>query len=161
MFFDEFGGHLAAVMLRSSSSTITTNTTKAAYLNFYLIFIHISLLLITTIYSSSHISFDIGSGAASQILREVAHQVLTIPRPVYISFRTHQQPLLLPLAFIDTYNRISYSNVTLKFYPDTVRLKANNLRVQTISNIAPNIWPIGFGDETVHFTFFVSFNFLI
>ncbi|VDK42162.1 unnamed protein product [Gongylonema pulchrum] len=105
---------------------------------------------------SSDVSFDIGSGAASQLIREAAHQVLSNPRPVYLSFRTQHQPLLLPLAHIKTYNRISYSNVTIKFYPDTVRLKASNVRVQSRSNITPNIWPMSFGDETVDFGLYMT-----
>lgn len=106
--------------------------------------------------SSSEVSLDVGSGAASQLIREAIHQVLSSPRPLYLSFRTHHQPLLLPLAYIKTYNRISYSNVTIKFYPDTIRLTASNIRVHSKSDIRPNIWPMSFGDETIDLGLFMG-----
>lgn len=105
---------------------------------------------------ASDVSLDIGSGAASQLIREAAHQLLSSPRSLYLSFRTHRKPLLLPLAYIKTYNRISYSNVTVKFYPDTIRLKASSVRINSKSNITPNIWPVSFGDETIDFAVYVS-----
>lgn len=111
--------------------------------------------------SSSEVSLDVGSGAASQLIREAIHQVLSSPRPLYLSFRTHHQPLLLPLAHIKTYNRISYSNVTIKFYPNTVRLTASNIRVHSKSDIRPNIWPMSFGDETIDLGLFVSYSFVL
>ncbi|OZC09135.1 hypothetical protein X798_03882 [Onchocerca flexuosa] len=106
--------------------------------------------------SASDVSLDIGSGAASQLIREATHQLLNSPRPLYLSFRTHQKPLLLPLAYIKTYNRISYSNVTVKFYPDTIRLKASSVRINSKSNITPNIWPVSFGDETIDLAVYVG-----
>ncbi|VDN01272.1 unnamed protein product [Thelazia callipaeda] len=99
---------------------------------------------------ASDVSFDIGSGAVSQLIREATYRLLRSPRPLYLSFRTQDKPLLLPLAYIKTYNRISYSNFTVRFYPNTIRLKANNVRMHSVSNITPNIWPISFGDETVN-----------
>ncbi|KAL3982866.1 hypothetical protein ACH3XW_48855 [Acanthocheilonema viteae] len=106
--------------------------------------------------TASDVSLDIGSGAASQIIREATHQLLSSSRSLYLSFRTHRKPLLLPLAYIKTYNRISYSNVTVKFYPDTIRLKANSVRINSKSNITPNIWPVSFGDETIDLTIYVG-----
>uniref|UniRef100_A0A915PS82 Fatty-acid and retinol-binding protein 1 n=1 Tax=Setaria digitata TaxID=48799 RepID=A0A915PS82_9BILA len=108
--------------------------------------LYLSNLLFT---EASDVSLDIGSGAASQLLRQAAHQLLSSSRPLYLSFRTDEKPLLLPLAYIKTYNRISYSNVTVKFYPDTIRLKVSSIRIHSKSNITPNIWPVSFGDETV------------
>ncbi|EJW78870.1 hypothetical protein WUBG_10218, partial [Wuchereria bancrofti] len=107
----------------------------------YLTFSAQLLYLKYSIITASDLSLDIGSGAASQLIREAAHQLLSSPRSLYLSFRTHESPLLLPLAYIKTYNQISYSNVTVKFYPDTIRLKASSVRINSKSNITPNIWP--------------------
>lgn len=125
----------------------------------YLLPVHLAFsiqLLYLQYATASDISFDIGSGAASQIIREAAHQLLSSPRSLYLSFRTHRKPLLLPLAYVKTYNRISYSNVSVKFYPDTIRLKASSVRINSKSNITPNIWPVSFGDETIDVAVYVS-----
>ncbi|KAK6111244.1 hypothetical protein QQG55_42895 [Brugia pahangi] len=122
----------------------------------YLTFSAQLLYLKYSVITASDLSLDIGSGAASQLIREAAHQLLSSPRSLYLSFRTHESPLLLPLAYIKTYNRISYSNVTVKFYPDTIRLKASSVRINSKSNITPNIWPVSFGDETVDLAVYVG-----
>ncbi|KHN86011.1 hypothetical protein Tcan_09501 [Toxocara canis] len=98
----------------------------------------------------SFIALDVGSGAASQLIREALHHVLTQPRPTHLTLATHERPLLASLANVVTSNRISYSNVTLRFYPDTVRVKASNVHVESLSNVSANVWPMSFGDEMVN-----------
>lgn len=107
--------------------------------------------------TASDISLDIGSGAASQLVDEAAHHLLSSPRSLSLSFRTQQKPLLLPLACVKTYNIISYANVTVKFYPGTIRLKARSVRINSKSNITTSIWPLSFGDEIVDVAVYVSY----
>uniref|UniRef100_A0A914ZV50 Fatty-acid and retinol-binding protein 1 n=1 Tax=Parascaris univalens TaxID=6257 RepID=A0A914ZV50_PARUN len=99
---------------------------------------------------SSFISLDVGSGAASQLIREALHHVLTTPRATRHTLATHERPLLASLVNVVTVNRVAYSNVTLRFYPDTVRVKASNVRVESVSNVSANVWPMSFGDEIVN-----------
>lgn len=116
-----------------------------------------SLFLFFAIFASD-LSLDVGSGAASQLLRKATNLALNSPRPLQFTLNTHQQPFLSSLALIETTNRISYSNLTIKFSPEIIHLLANDVKLYSISNVSPNIWPVSFGDEVVDFTVQVRFT---
>uniref|UniRef100_A0A0N4V4W9 Fatty-acid and retinol-binding protein 1 n=1 Tax=Enterobius vermicularis TaxID=51028 RepID=A0A0N4V4W9_ENTVE len=108
--------------------------------------------------ASSDVSIDVGSGAASQLLREALHQVLRTPRAAQVSLRTRPEPLLPSLAKIDAENRIYFENVTFQFESKLIRLNAYNVRIQSVSTITPNLWPMSFSNEIIHLDFYVSFS---
>ncbi|MFH4975887.1 hypothetical protein AB6A40_002596 [Gnathostoma spinigerum] len=113
-------------------------------------------LFVIKICGSSKLSVDIGSGAASQILREVTYQILDSPRTLWIDVENQDEPLLASLLHISTATRISYANLSVKFYPEILRLKLSGLNIATDSNLVTDSWPITLGSEMINLSVHVD-----
>uniref|UniRef100_A0A0N5AN04 Fatty-acid and retinol-binding protein 1 n=1 Tax=Syphacia muris TaxID=451379 RepID=A0A0N5AN04_9BILA len=137
----------------ATSSVRQATTSVQQQRQIHSISLTLTLLLLQSIISvtnAADVSVDIGAGAASQLVREVLHQVLSTPRSTQISLRTSPTPFLPSLAKIDAENRLFFDDVKFEFDSKLIRLNANKVRIRSISTITPKLWPMSFSDEIIH-----------